>query len=83
MDNVQSPMFRRLFQYISGQNNQEVKIAMTTPVSVLIEPGQGPNCENKFTMAFYIPAIHQDSPPIPTDLLVKIEDRPELNIFAR
>jgi SOUL heme-binding protein len=83
MDDSMSFMFRKLFNYISGHNDQNIKIEMTVPVSVYIEPGAGPNCESKFTMAFYIPAIHQQSPPIPSDSTVSIEERPEFTALAR
>ncbi len=83
LDAVTSPMFRRLFNYISGQNDKSQKIAMTAPVSVLIEPGSGPNCESTFSMAFYIPPALQAQPPQPTGAEVSIEERPEFKVFAR
>jgi len=77
-------MFWKLFNYISGENDRKVKIAMTAPVSVLIEPGSGPNCESTFTMAFYVPdAFQGDDTPIPTNPDVSIEERPEFKVFAR
>lgn len=82
-DSVSSTLFFRLFNYISGQNSEQVKIDMTAPVSIFIEPGAGPNCESTFTMAFYVPSRFQDSPPAPTDASVAIELRPELKVFAR
>uniref|UniRef100_A0A0P4VXQ6 Uncharacterized protein n=1 Tax=Scylla olivacea TaxID=85551 RepID=A0A0P4VXQ6_SCYOL len=33
-----TPMFRRLFCYISGRNDPNVRIDMTTPVVTLVEP---------------------------------------------
>jgi len=82
-DEVSSLMFRKLFQFISGQNDKGVKIAMTTPVTTLIEPGAGPNCESTFTMAFYIPPSLQEDTPQPTDPTVSIEERPEFKVLAR
>ncbi|KAK4306963.1 hypothetical protein Pmani_021240 [Petrolisthes manimaculis] len=43
----------------------------------------GPNCENTFTESFYVPSIHQDNPPKPTNPDVYIEERPELHVFSR
>ena len=85
MDSATRFMFRKLFNYISGENgqNQKVKIPMTAPVSVLIEPGAGPNCESTFTMAFYIPATFQEKTPVPTNPDVSIEERPELRVLVR
>ncbi|KAG7174860.1 Heme-binding protein 2-like 5 [Homarus americanus] len=60
-------MFHKLFNYIAGQNDEGIKIDMTAPVTTLVQPGEGPNCENNFTMSFYVPAVHQDNPPTPTN----------------
>ena len=76
-------MFRKLFNYIAGQNDKQEKIAMTAPVSILIEPGAGPNCESTFSMAFYVPAVFQENTPQPTNPDVSIEERPEFKVYAR
>jgi len=76
-------MFMKLFRFISGQNDKGVKVPMTSPVTTLIEPGAGPNCESTFTMAFYIPPSFQENTPQPTDSTVSIEERPEFKVFAR
>ena len=83
------PMFWKLFNYISGQNKRQVKIPMTAPVSVLVQPSTDDECEaaadlqTTFTMAFYIPAPFDQDPPQPDDSSVTIEYRPELRIFVR
>lgn len=84
-------MFWKLFNFISGQNERQVTIPMTAPVSVLVEPdGQetdgasaGNAVETTFTMAFYIPAPFDENPPLPIDPSVSIEYRPELRILVR
>nr|XP_027221735.1 heme-binding protein 2-like [Penaeus vannamei] len=75
-------MFRNCSN-IDGQNDAAMKIDMTAPVTTLVIPGEGPNCENNFTMSFYVPAAHQDNPPTPTNPDVYIEERPELHVFSR
>lgn len=45
--------FQALFAYISGANERQAKIAMTTPVLTRIVPGAGPNCESTFTTSFF------------------------------
>lgn len=85
------PMFWKLFNYISGQNERQLKIPMTAPVSVLVQPDDtSAEAEatvdlqtNTFTMAFYIPAPFDQDPPQPDDSSVTIEYRPELRIFVR
>merc|ERR1711962_271244 len=83
-DDVGGDMFHKLFNYIDGQNEQGVKIAMTSPVTTFVVPGAGPNCESNFTMSFLIPEIHSEAPPAPTNPDVFVEERPELpSVFAR
>lgn len=80
-------MFWKLFNYISGQNEKQVQIPMTAPVSVLVEPDEmveaGAAPQTTFTMAFYISVPFDESPPLPLDPSVSIEYRPELRLFAR
>lgn len=81
-DTLASPMFRKLFNYISGKNDQNVRMDMTTPVTTYIEPGAGPTCSSTFTMAFFIPQDHQNNPPV-AGPDVFIEERPEMTVFTR
>lgn len=83
MDSATRSMFRKLFNYISGDNGDKIKVPMTAPVSVLIKPGAGPNCESTFTMGFYIPSRFQEKTPMPNDPDVSIEERPEMTVLAR
>jgi len=75
--------FMKLFSYISGENDAGVKIDMTAPVSNRVIPGQGPTCESNFTISFYVPSQHQDSPPTPTNPDVFLTDFPERRIYVR
>lgn len=82
------PMFWKLFNYISGQNERQVQIPMTAPVSVLVEPDGETEAadgvlQTTFTMAFYIPAPFDEDPPRPNDSDVSIEYRPEIRLFSR
>ena len=64
--------FFRLFKYIRGGNDQEVKIAMTAPVInkwFLDDNYQVVGGE----MAFFIPSAFQVNPPIPTGDEVKVD----------
>ncbi|KAK3101326.1 hypothetical protein FSP39_002707 [Pinctada imbricata] len=56
---------------------------MTVPVTGKVEPGAGPNCESTFTVSFFIPPIHQEKPPLPTDPDVFIEERPEMTVLVQ
>ena len=63
--------FGRLFNYISGDNEQASKVSMTTPV--FMESGTEDNGQR---MGFVLPAkVAADSIPVPTDKNVKIKKR--------
>jgi len=80
-DSAGSRMFMKLFRYISGENDAKKKIEMTCPVIVRVIPGQGPTCENNFTMSFFnIPDVQ---PPTPTEDDVYISDLPKLRAYVR
>jgi len=78
-----NPMFYKLFHYISGNNTQNTKLAMTAPVVTEIVHGPGPDCESNFTMHFMIPFDMQANPPQPTDPSVYIRYVPELTVIVR
>uniref|UniRef100_A0A8C0QLS8 Heme-binding protein 2 n=1 Tax=Chelonoidis abingdonii TaxID=106734 RepID=A0A8C0QLS8_CHEAB len=70
--------FWKLFYYIQGKNEREVKIEMTVPVTCLVKSG----CPD-FKVSFFVPFEHQDSVPQPTDPDVFIEERKGEAIFVR
>ncbi|KAK2717127.1 hypothetical protein QYM36_007311 [Artemia franciscana] len=82
-EEVESPLFRTLFNYIDGGNEAGVVVPMTAPVTTLIIPGEGPNCKQTFRMSFFVPEEFQESPPVPTNQAVYIEDRPEIELYSR
>ena len=58
--------FRKLFNYISGRNDAQEKIAMTTPVTQVEKNGN-------MTMQFYLPSkFTEETVPSPTNPEVKI-----------
>ena len=61
-----SGTFRKLFNYISGDNNSSKKIEMTTPVTQIKK-------NNVSFMQFYLPAeLNRETTPIPTNSDVEI-----------
>jgi len=74
--------FWRLFKYINGANADQVRIDMTVPVI-----GKWWYDDNRNVtggqVAFYIPAVHQDAPPAPTDDAVYVEQWDEVIVYDR
>ena len=65
-NSVQGNGFRKLFNYISGNNKENEEIKMTVPVTQKIK-------NENMTMQFYLPSkFNKDNAPKPVDSEVKI-----------
>ncbi len=63
--------FRKLFKYISGENKNSEKIAMTVPVTQTKKDG-------KMLMQFYLPSkFNKETTPVPTNPELEIITIPE------
>ncbi len=78
-----SNMFGKLFKYISGENEQEKKISMTSPVTFDYQSSEADRMKKssdvKLAMRFYVPSEFYDSPPQPKGD-VYIEEDPEMQV---
>jgi len=78
--------FERNFEYISGNNSEDKKIEMTSPVSTFIQPAQGPYCTSNMTVSFYVPWAYQPSlgaktgPPKPTDPALHLQTLDKMTV---
>ena len=61
----------RLFRYISGNNQAEMKIEMTAPVAKKMNTG--PRSMSYQTMSLFIPFKHQQDAPMPNNDEVNLE----------
>eukprot|EP00057_Strongylocentrotus_purpuratus_P004551 XP_003728923.1 PREDICTED: heme-binding protein 2 [Strongylocentrotus purpuratus] len=75
--------FFKLFNYIQGENEGGHKIEMTAPVARQYIPGQGPACETKYTMSFFVPREFTENTPKPTAPDVFITDLPGMTVFVK
>ena len=54
---------QKLFRYISGNNVDNKKISMTTPVITFVKPSEDfKSAQKNYTVAFYLPAQFQVTP---------------------
>lgn len=78
----QTMLFRRLFNYISGENDQHEKISMTSPVTVVYQNSTNdkiqPTTDCKMTMGFFVPVEKQDHTPNPESKDTFLRDEPEM-----
>ncbi len=79
MNNRDDSGFGLLFQYISGENKKQQKIAMTAPVITSERiPMTTPVVTGKNSMAFVLPAFYKkETAPQPTNPAVTIVVEPE------
>merc|ERR1711893_116964 len=76
-------LFQRLFRYIDGENVNNEKIPMTSPVVNKITPGSGPNCETIFKQSFYLPYSRQEDAPQPSADNVFLDKFAVVKVYVR
>jgi len=82
--------FGRLFQYISGNNRQQQKVAMTSPVGqqpsqkiAMTSPVGQQQVDGKWVVSFMMPAsFTRDTTPEPLDARVSIREVPAQHMAA-
>ncbi|KAJ3614079.1 hypothetical protein NHX12_017656 [Muraenolepis orangiensis] len=75
--------FRRLFQYITGANQEGEQMEMTTPVLVKI-PEETKMWEPAiYTLNFLLPAAYQEKPPKPTNDKLYFTEMPDMEVYVR
>ncbi|XP_049417830.1 heme-binding protein 2 [Epinephelus fuscoguttatus] len=83
MDIAAFRAFRRLFEYITGANENGEKIEMTAPVVIKISEGMYFWQKGTYTMSFLLPAKHQAKPPKPTDEQVYLQKMPAMKVYVQ
>merc|ERR1712142_170577 len=84
MSTANSKNFRKLFRYISGNNELKEKIPMTVPVFCTMQKDSSGGYSDNYDMKFWLPQKYQSNPPKPTSDEVEItveEERIAYEIF--
>lgn len=77
-DEAGSQAFRPLFNYISGDNRSDAKIAMTAPVLQQPDERQG-----SWLISFVMPSgFEKDSLPVPNSEIVQVSEQPSMRMAA-
>lgn len=76
--------YTRLFRYISGNNVDNAKIDMTSPVIIFERSTDGfKSAEKNYTVAFYLPQQFQGEAPAPKDAAINIVDVPGVKLYVK
>ncbi|XP_066531326.1 heme-binding protein 2 [Hoplias malabaricus] len=75
--------FRKLFKYITGENEQGAKIAMTAPVITKIKEDADMLEPAVYSLSFLLPSAYQKTAPKPTDSSVYFTDMPDMNVYVK
>jgi hypothetical protein len=75
--------FTRLFQYISGANEDSKKMKMTSPVADMLQTEEGfRTTKNNYTISFWVPSDFQGKAPKPTSNDVHIVNIPKRTAYV-
>ncbi|KAI1884286.1 hypothetical protein AGOR_G00224870 [Albula goreensis] len=75
--------FRRLFKYITGSNENGVKIDMTSPVVVKMQEERSWFQKSTYKLSFLLPSAYQTNPPAPTNSELYFTDMPDMHVYSR
>ncbi|XP_056308027.1 heme-binding protein 2 [Danio aesculapii] len=83
MEVAVSRAFRKLFKYITGENEAGAKIDMTAPVTIKVNGSSNMWQSSVYVLSFLLPSNYQSKPPRPTDPSVYFTDSPDMNVYVK
>ncbi|XP_065119216.1 heme-binding protein 2 [Paramisgurnus dabryanus] len=78
-----SRAFKKLYKYITGENEAGAKIDMTTPVLIKVKEDDSIWDSSVYVLNFLLPSDFQANPPKPTDPSVYFTDTPDMNVYVK
>lgn len=78
-----SRAFKKLYKYITGENEAGAKIDMTAPVLIKVKEDASILGSSVYVLNFLLPSDFQANPPKPTDPSVYFTDTPDMNVYVK
>ncbi|XP_055044489.2 heme-binding protein 2 [Misgurnus anguillicaudatus] len=78
-----SRAFKKLYKYITGENEAGAKINMTAPVLIKVKEDVSIWDSSVYVLNFLLPSDFQANPPKPTDPSVYFTDTPDMNVYVK
>nr|XP_055044489.1 heme-binding protein 2 [Misgurnus anguillicaudatus] len=78
-----SRAFKKLYKYITGENEAGAKINMTAPVLIKVKEDVSIWDSSVYVLNFLLPSDFQANPPKPTDPSVYFIDTPDMNVYVK
>ncbi|XP_043091633.1 heme-binding protein 2 [Puntigrus tetrazona] len=75
--------FRKLYKYITGENEAGAKIDMTAPVLIKVNDSASLWQSSVYGLSFLLPSKHQANPPKPTDPSVYLTNTPDMKVYVK
>ncbi|XP_026055715.1 heme-binding protein 2-like isoform X1 [Carassius auratus] len=83
MEMATARAFRKLYKYITGENEAGAKIDMTAPVIVKVIESASKWQSSVYVLSFLLPSNYQASPPKPTDPSIYFTDTPDMKVYVK
>ncbi|XP_016321153.1 heme-binding protein 2-like [Sinocyclocheilus anshuiensis] len=83
MEIATSRAFRKLYKYITGENEAGAKIDMTAPVLIKVNDSASMWQSAVYGLSFLLPSKYQANPPKPTDPSVYLTDTPDMKVYVK
>ncbi|XP_050962792.1 heme-binding protein 2 [Labeo rohita] len=83
MEIAVSRAFRKLFKYITGENEAGAKIDMTAPVLIKVGDSVSTWQSSVYVLSFLLPSNYQANPPKPTNPSVYLTETPDMNVYVK
>ncbi|XP_053469291.1 heme-binding protein 2 [Ictalurus furcatus] len=75
--------FRKLYKYITGDNEAGAKIEMTAPVLTKVKADVSWLESSVYVLSFLLPSAYQEHAPQPNDTSVYLTDMPDMNVYVK